>query len=63
MSKILPSNTCVLTVGAAVVLECNPAVLLPCHTARGHPEQLDAGAAALEDAKSLLCPESSCMCW
>lgn len=63
MSKILPSNICVLNVGAAVVLECYPAALLPCRTARGHPEQLDAGGAALEDTKSLLCSEGWCMCW
>lgn len=42
---------------------CNPSALLPCCTAGGYPEQLDAGGAALEGTKSLLCQESCCMCW
>lgn len=63
MSKILPSNTCVLTVQAAVVHECNPSALLPCRTAGGYPEQLDAGGTALEGTKSLLCQEGCCMRW
>lgn len=63
MNKISTSNTCVLTVGAAVVRECNPSLLLPCCTAGGYPQQPDAGGAVLEGTKSLLCQESCCMCW
>lgn len=63
MSKILPSNTCALTVGAAVVCECDLSALLPCCAAGGYPVQPDAGGAALEDTKSLLCQEGCCMCW
>ena len=63
MSKVLPSNTCALTVGAVVVRECNPSALLPCCTAGRYPEWPDAGGAALEGTKSLLCQESCCMCW
>lgn len=38
-------------------------MLLACCAAGGYPEQLDAGGAALEGTKSLLCQESCCMCW